>query len=240
MLRFAGLSDIGLKRSENQDSFSHGYNLSNDFIALVCDGVGGSVGGSVASNTVSLHILNAFKQTKAFASAIDVKKWIEQVCQSANDQLLSIMRTQKQYVGMATTISGVVICNQGSFVFNIGDSRVYGLFDKFICLTRDHNYERYTKENQIKKDTKIRNDALSNALGIYSVVKADILKIKNSWKKLLICSDGVHNSMKIEDILRIISADDIHPTWICETLIQFANHNGGSDNITAVVIERVS
>lgn len=239
MIQIAGLSDLGLKRNENQDYFAYTQNLNNDYIAIVCDGVGGSAGGKLASKTVVNTIMNYFKKVVRFQHSVDVKRWINDVCQKSNSELLMIAKNHPQYVGMATTIAGVIVCEHGTFVFNAGDSRVYGLFDKFLCLTKDHTYERFLKEkgNIFPVDVSIRKDALSNAIGIYSVVEIDVIKIKSHWKKLLICSDGVHNSISIHQILNILNEiDDVQ--LICENYVKYCNANGGNDNITAIVIKR--
>lgn len=239
MIVVHGLSDIGLKRTENEDYFIYGYNQNDDFIALVCDGVGGAAAGKIASELACKTIFREFENCEAFTTVLNVKKWIFQTCQLANDMIISHTKKNPHHQGMSTTVVGVIKSKLGTFVFNIGDSRVYGLFDKFVCLTKDHNYERYIQEkgDQATIDFKTKKYALTNALGIYNVVEVDILKIKETWKRLLVCSDGVHNYVSNEDLIHVLTKIN-EPHDKCQELINIAKINSGKDNITAIVIER--
>lgn len=239
MIVYYGQSDIGLKRNVNEDYFLAGYNEKNDFIAIVCDGVAGSNAGDLASEIAAKSVFSDFEKSGDFSSVVAVKHWIYSACQNANDAIIFASKKNKKYTGMATTIVGVLVCNMGTFIFNIGDSRVYGLFDKFVCLTKDHNYERFIKEkgNTATMDLNTKKDALTNALGIYNVIEVDIIKIKDIWKKLLLTSDGVHNYVPAVDLLNVLLKNN-HPQDKCQELINIAKRNSGKDNITAIVVER--
>lgn len=239
MIVFHGQSDIGLKRNVNEDYFLVGHNSNQDFIAIVCDGVAGSNAGDIASEIAAKVVFDAFENMTTYEDTISVKRWIYSSCQKANDEIIAMSKKNKNYIGMATTIVGVLVCKIGTFIFNIGDSRVYGLFDKFVCLTKDHNYERFVKEkgNTTQIDLTTKKYALTNALGIYSVIEVDIIKIKETWKKLLLCSDGVHNYASPNDLYHVMTKMN-HPQDKCQELINIAKRNSGKDNITAVVVER--
>lgn len=239
MIVFHGLSDIGLKRSVNEDSFHAGFNQNKQFLAVVCDGVAGSNAGDIASKTAVESLFNQFNQLSLFNNALEVKKWIYTACQNANDFIIDISKKDNDYKGMATTIVGALICEVGTFIFNIGDSRVYGLFDKFVCLTNDHNYDRFIKEKKtdIPIDLSTKKDALTNALGIYNVIEVDIIKIKETWKKILLCSDGLHNYVSAQDLYDIITKKN-SPDEKCIELVNIAKKNSGKDNITAIMVER--
>lgn len=239
MLKFSGLSDIGLLREENQDAFGHATNLNDDFMAIVCDGVAGNYGGGLASQIVVDVLMQEFKKVINFKTAYEVKKWIIANCQKANDELIKYGKKDIRYIGMATTLVGLIVSTKGSFIFNIGDSRAYGLYDKFLCLTKDHNVERYIKEkgNTIKLDVTTRKDALSNALGIYNVVDVDVLKIKDHYQKIVLCTDGLYKHLNIHEILNILS-EKINVEILTQRFVDESLKRGGSDNVTVFVIER--
>ena len=99
--------------------------------------------------------------------------------------------------GMGTTLVGVLVCEQGTYIFNVGDSRTYGLYAKdFLCLTEDHScIAALLKNGQITMEEAAKHpnrNVLTNALGIWDQVRIDIHKIKNDYQALLICSDGLH------------------------------------------------
>lgn len=240
MIIYHGITNPGLIRKENQDYFISVYNQTNDLIAIVCDGVGGGNAGKVASTLSCEFMANAFTKTKQFENPISIKKWINDTCQACNDFIIEKAQTNKNYQGMATTMVGVIHSLVGTFLFNIGDCRIYGVFDKFVPLTKDHSYENYMRDKGFD-DEIIKNIAkqnmIANALGIFNVVKVDVLKIKENWNQLLLCSDGLHAYVPELQIYQTLQKN-ILPIEKCEELINKANAVGGYDNIAVFILER--
>ncbi len=136
----AGKSDIGLVRSTNQDNYLIVKNKDNDVLALVCDGIGGSKAGDVASLSVIKFVGHAFSNTEAFSSAVSAKLYLEKVIRLANDDLFAKTLESEEYSGMGTTLVGALFLSEHTLVVNVGDSRAYTLKDNELRqVTTDHS-----------------------------------------------------------------------------------------------------
>ena len=140
---------------------------------------------------------------------------------------------------METTIDVSLIYNGKVYVGHVGDSRVYRIRNEIIRkITTDHSYvEKLIKEGSITKEESYhhpKRNMLMKALGCNSLVEPDVL-CKGFMKDdiLLMCSDGLTNMIKEEDIFRIIIDNINNPA---DKLIEQANNNGGYDNVTAIVL----
>ena len=241
-MRFYGLSDIGLVRKINQDSFCATYNLNNDFIAIVCDGIGGGKAGDVASLMGCESMRNAFLKNPSLNNDDEVKQWLSEAIQSTNDLIFSQSSSVKAQNGMGTTMVGLLVNKHHSYIFNIGDSRAYAIYEDLICLTEDHNLLHdlikagELSENQAK--THPQRNVLTNALGIWNDVKVDIARIKDDYSQLLICSDGLHGYVS-EELLKKILLSELSMKEKAKTLIQASLNAGGFDNVTAILIDKL-
>lgn len=240
MIIYKGMSNLGLVRKENQDYFISGFNQNKDFMAIVCDGVGGGNAGQLAATICCEFMIEKFEKTSQFDTPYNMKQWILETVQNCNNFIIEKAMTNKKFDGMATTMVGVIYSSIGTFLFNIGDCRIYGVFDKFVPLTKDHSYENYMREKGFD-DTTIKNVAkqnmIANALGIFNVVKVDILKIKSNWNQLLLCSDGLHAYVSEKEIYQTMKKT-MSPAEKCNELINKANAVGGYDNIAVFILER--
>ena len=117
-----GATDIGLVRSSNQDSYVIATNEAGDVFALVCDGIGGGNSGDVASQTAIHYFSEVFSSNRGFRDEQEALTWIRYQVRKANDEIFSLASTKKEYQGMGTTLTGVLLIPQGSYVVNIGDS----------------------------------------------------------------------------------------------------------------------
>lgn len=238
---YYGASDIGLKRSENQDSFMIAVNKSNELLAVVCDGIGGGNAGDVASSLAANYLKEQFEKTSSFQEDSEVKHWITNVVQKANDLIFLQSVKKKSLIGMGTTCVGVLITKKDSYVFNVGDSRVYGLYDDFVCLTEDHSLiNALVKSGQITAQqalTHPKRNILTNALGIMNQVRIDVNKIHSEYKKLLVCSDGLHGYVPEKLIENVLKKETAIQEQVYE-LIELSIEAGGYDNVTIIVLEK--
>ncbi|MEG0527013.1 Stp1/IreP family PP2C-type Ser/Thr phosphatase [Amedibacillus sp. YH-ame10] len=237
-----GKSHVGLKRSENQDSFLL-IEKEHQTLAIVCDGIGGGNAGDVASRMATAHLKDRFEKTEVVESDIEVKHWLEKVIQEANDLIFTQSTKKIEQKGMGTTLVGVLVCEQATYIFNVGDSRTYGLYeDDFLCLTEDHTYVAgLLKRGEVSEEEAMKHpnrNVLTNALGIWDNVQIDINKIQNDYQSLLVCSDGLHGYVS-EDTIRFILDSKNHSTQEkVEVLVQDALDAGGYDNITVIILEK--
>ncbi len=236
-----GLSDVGLKRKSNQDSIYYGQNSCGEYLAIVCDGIGGGKAGDVASNIAVSKLAEAFILKVRFISDEEEYTWIEAAVKAVNDIIFTQSTTIRSQKGMGTTLAGVLITNNGTYLFHLGDSRVYGLYDDFVSLTEDHNLASdLLKRGEINEHDAINHpngNMLTNALGIWDKANVDIVKIKNNYRLLLVCSDGLHSYVDETIIKNLVSLDEPIERR-CERLISASKSVGGYDNVSVILIER--
>ena len=235
-----GASDIGLRRKENQDSYTIAKSEAGNLIAVVCDGIGGGLAGDVASHMAVAHIKERFLQKQHFSDDLDVKHWLKTTLQEANDLIFMQSAKSMRQKGMGTTCVGVLYTKKQTYIFNIGDSRIYGIYDHhFICLTEDHSFvQDLLKAGEITEEeakTHPNRNMLTNALGIWDNVKIDINKIKDGYTYLLVCSDGLHGYVKEEEIIRILSKKEDIRNLVHE-LINASKQAGGYDNVSVILL----
>ena len=120
-----GSTDIGNVRQENEDDFCYLENDRGDCIAIVCDGIGGSAAGEVASHIAVHTIKDAFIQSPVLDHDYEVDEWIQTTLNKANDAIYYKAQHNKSERGMGTTCVGFLMTKKSAYIFNVGDSRVY-------------------------------------------------------------------------------------------------------------------
>lgn len=237
-----GKSDIGLRRQENEDAWCSFQNERGDWIGVVCDGIGGSAAGEVASHIAIETIEEAFKQNPVLDHDYQVDEWIQIVLNKANDSIFYKAEHNKSEHGMGTTCVGFILTKGSTYIFNVGDSRVYADYKEgLIQMSEDHNVvAKLLADGQISyeeaKTHKHRN-TLTNALGVWHVFQIDFHKIESTYRYLLLSSDGLHSYVP-QDVIEVI-VEDPDKTLEEKTrlLIEEANLSGGFDNCTVVLLE---
>ena len=148
----------------------------------------------------------------------------------------------KEFEGMGTTLEVCLIYNSRAYIAHIGDSRIFRIRKGMIRqLTQDHSYvQTLVKEGTITKEEAKhhpKKNMLTKALGCNAFVEPDVM-VRGFQKEdtLVICSDGLTNMVKQEDIFRIAKGN-IEKAPI--RLVDLANENGGLDNITVVVLKNI-
>ena len=242
VMKYNGISDIGKIRDTNQDSYIIVTNENKDVLALVCDGIGGGKSGDIASSTTTRFIAESFAKNGGFTDAEEAKLWLKRILLKVNDYIFTMSTTEEKYEGMGTTLVGVLICNQGRFVANVGDSRAYFLCEgeDLVSITEDHNmatelYQmKLIKKEDIEKHP--QRNVLTNAIGVVGNIKVDIFPLERKAMTLLLATDGLHGYVKEEEIKKIL---DGKKTLQRKTkqLVSLANDSGGYDNTTIILIE---
>ena len=237
-------SDVGKARDMNQDSYYISDSLSEVKIYLLADGMGGYKGGEIASSLAikctKNYIENNFKETPK-----DRESLIQLVASSmeyANMVVYEKSKEDKELEGMGTTLEVCLIYNNKAYIGHIGDSRIYRIRKTFIRkLTTDHSYvQKLVKDGTITKEeaeNHPKKNMLMKALGCNAFVEPDVL-VRGFLRDdiLLMCSDGLTNMVKQEDIFENAKGN-IEKAPI--KLVDLANENGGLDNITVVVIKNI-
>ena len=232
-LKAGAASDVGRVRDVNEDRY-----LVSERIFAVCDGLGGHQAGEVASETAAHALENAFTEPT-------VACLIEAV-QEANRAIWEIAQEQPDKRGMGTTLTAVAVVEQEGerqlALINVGDSRGYLLRDgELTQLTEDHSLvaemERDGRLTHEEARVHPQRAVITRALGLEPDVEIDQLEvIPYRGDRLLLCSDGLTNEIADDQIgstLRRLA----DPSDAAKDLVTQARANGGSDNITAIVID---
>lgn len=240
-MEYFGISDIGLVRSKNQDSYICLKNKYDDVLLLVADGIGGGNAGEVASFEAVNYFNNVFKESGPFKDIKDVSNYVEYHLKKCNSFVYYKSLSDESLKGMGTTLTGVIITNCGVCTLNCGDSRVYGFIDnKSFRLTDDHTLvNQMLKKGQISYEESLNHPKkhyLVKAIGILSNIKCDVHRVKD-MDYYLICSDGLHSYVSDEEITKIVLSDQTIEEKV-NSLKDLALLKGGFDNITIILARR--
>ncbi len=242
-MQYSGVTDIGRMRQTNQDSYTIASNEKGDVLAMVCDGIGGGKAGDIASTMVVNTLSEIFSQHSGFIDDRDVLEWIHITIQRVNEKVFSFSTTSNSYRGMGTTLVAILFCSIGKYIINIGDSRAYALYQhgEFRQLTVDHSLvNELINTGQITRQEALvhpQKNVLTNAIGIWATVKADVERFRENVKTFLLCSDGLHGYVNQMTIETIIKNNELSVIEKVRKLLQEALASGGYDNITIIVIE---
>ena len=234
-------SDIGKIREMNQDNFFVSDQDDEIKLFIVADGMGGYKGGEIASklaiDSAKSYIINNFNETKKEKEKI--LDLVKNAVEYANMVVYEKSQEVEELNGMGTTIDVAIIQSGKLYIGHVGDSRVYRLRKEFFRkLTVDHSYvEQLLKQGNITKEEAYnhpKKNMLTKALGCTAYVEPDVM-VKGYQKGdvLLMCTDGLTNMIREEQIFQILKDN---PEQACDILVDKANENGGLDNITAVII----
>ena len=242
-LIFARGTDTGRKRDHNEDfveAFSPsdpGERQRKGELFIVADGMGGHQAGEVASETAVRTISREYYADPDPNIAATLVRSI----QKANALIYQQAQETLSQVGMGTTVVAAVAHERQLYLANVGDSRAYLLRNgQLRQVTRDHSFV----EEQIRAGILSREEArvhpqrnvITRALGVKPEVEVDSYSgTLVPGDTLLLCSDGLSEPVPDQDIKRILG--QYPPSEAVPRLIALANTNGGSDNITALVVE---
>lgn len=252
MIHF-GKTDVGMKRSGNQDSFGIYELAENATLLVVCDGMGGVVGGEKASR---LALDAFFAEVKKVcdpktengvldASSVKIPTLLETALGEANRAVLREAKANSELEGMGTTLVALFFCDGTAYSLNVGDSRLYGIVDgKATQITRDHSYVqmlvdlgRITPEEA--KDNPKKN-IITRAVGTSQELEADIAPVDSALlcdgAYFLLCSDGLSNMLGDDEIAAIACGEGTLEEKAAK-LVENANEMGGTDNITVVLAQ---
>ena len=221
-------TDKGMVRSINQDCFDFEVVDTNFSWALVCDGMGGTNSGEIASNLARLCVKN--EMNKNYKNGLTE-------CKIKNLMLESI---SKSYEGMGTTIDLAVVVGDKLHVAHVGDSRVYLISkDKIEQITTDHSMvqEMLDSGEITSEQAKVhpKKNIITKALGVHEQLDADyVSKRLEKGDVVFMCTDGLSNYIDMENILKYINK--YKEQELVEKFILNVNELGGNDNTTALVM----
>src|SRR5947207_6341321 len=246
----AGVSDVGLQREHNEDSF---IVLKEYDLFVVADGMGGHRAGDVASKLATETISEFFKSTAnddvTWPFHFDTNLSEEENrlltgIRVANRQIFERSTRSREYHGMGTTVVGAMFSPRKNrmFIGHVGDSRCYRVRGGLIqLLTRDHSlvndYLLAMPDLTDEQRSELPKNVITRALGMQDQVVVDLQHDDPiPGDVYVLCSDGLSGMIPDDEILRIIGGA-ANISEACNRLIEKANEHGGEDNITAVLIK---
>jgi len=246
MVQFAGKTDVGLVRKNNEDNF--GYDARHG-VFLVCDGMGGQNAGELASKIAVDTVLDFYRQPPAalgesrFEGVSPRAANLASAVQLANQAIHEASARDVAAAGMGSTIVAVAV--EGSlFSFaNVGDSRLYLIRNKEVVqLTNDHSLVMEQVRRGLMTLEEAEHSRLQNvivrALGTDDTVDPDLADLEFApGDVLLLCSDGFSRFVKEEAIAEIVSQHSLDQA--CDDLIAAAKAGQSDDNITCLLVRAV-
>lgn len=239
-MRYTELTDIGLKRDENQDMVKCEY-FGESILAVVCDGMGGERAGREASSIAIEEFFQRFKEGyDVLLDDEEIRKLLIASISAANSVIYTKARFDYKNFGMGTTCVAAFVNERAAYIANVGDSRAYAITNTGLCqITEDHNmaallYEqgKITEEELVNHPQK---NMLIRAVGVEKTVLIDtfILDYEDTIS-LLLCSDGLSGYSSDDEIYDVIV--DTPFECVAEELVKLAYSKGARDNITVALI----
>lgn len=241
-IEFAGLTDVGVRRSHNQDAFAILTAPNKDqwqtrgHIFLVADGMGAHAVGELASKLAADSIPHIYSKYAHEGPAAALRRAFLE----ANSNIHNRGQQNREFEGMGTTSSALLLRPEGAWISHVGDSRVYRIRDgQMEQLSFDHSlvWEMARRQKCSPEDLKgIPSNVIVRSLGPEPLVQIDIEGPHSiqAGDIFVLCSDGLSGPLTDQEIGAVASI--LPPNEACRLLIDLANLHGGPDNITAVII----
>lgn len=238
----AARTDLGRLRENNEDKFEFFVPEDEDTLArkgafyAVADGMGGHAAGQIASEIALKAVIGNYYAD----SSPDVEKCLRAAVSSANAVIYDAARAIVERSGMGTTLTGLVLRGDESFVVHVGDSRCYRLRAGTLeQLTEDHSWvneqvQRGGMSREEAENSPFRN-IITRSLGNYPTVEPDIVQDElREGDVFLLCSDGLTGEVS-DDLIRDTLKDSCaaRAAW---DLVELALEHGGRDNVTVLVV----
>lgn len=242
-MRVGGITNIGMVREINQDSFAARQDLG---VYVVADGMGGHAAGEQASSSAVRTIIDVlsrydFETNTYNGQPIGLEDVLRLAMQEANQQILLEALNDQALEGMGTT-AVVAVDRQSELVIgHIGDSRVYRIRGDVVDqLTEDHSVvQQLVRAGAISlAEAQVHpyKNVITRCLGMQNDVEADVFRIPlEAGDRFVLCSDGLSNLVSPSQIQEVVAASD-DPEQACQLLVNLANGRGGNDNITVVLL----
>ncbi len=233
--RYAGATDTGLVRHDNQDAI-----FASDELVIVADGMGGHAAGEVASAMTIELIREGYQRDPSVEG-------LYRAVTTANLVVLNDARHHPEHFGMGTTVIALALTLDDFGVatptlIHVGDSRAYQLRDGALRqLSEDHSVaEEWVRMGRLTPEEAAvhpRRHQLTRGVGVEDTISIDVLSVHaQSLDRVLLCSDGLSNELTNDQIADLASLPHSLDESI-ELLVDAAKRSGGRDNISAILVE---
>ena len=238
-----GITDVGLKRSHNEDNFLINEELN---LYVVADGMGGHNGGEYASaicvNTVE-EIVENMEIGDIPVEEDDpvelVREKLRYALRLSGRRIYEKAAESPEFHGMGTTAVAMLVDSGNAFIAHVGDSRLYLVRDDTVRqVTEDHSFVARQVKAGVLTEEEARSHRMRNviyrSLGYQEDVEVDVQVVAiRRGDRFLLCSDGLSGHVEDHEIFDHLSHHA--PQEAARRMIDLACERGGEDNITAVV-----
>jgi protein phosphatase len=241
-----GVSDVGMRRDHNEDSFLVDLDLG---LLVVADGMGGHAGGEHASRLAVETIQREVRAARELKggpferpSGIEdspLPDVMRQAVEAACGAIFDAAQADPELAGMGTTVTSVLLDGTHAFVAHVGDSRCYLLRDgKIYQVSEDHSLvNEQIKAGAISPEearTSRFKNIITRSVGFERTVAVDLMGIElQVGDRFVVCCDGLSNLVEDPEILALGAGPSL--VEAAERLVALANERGGDDNITVIV-----
>lgn len=242
LLKFAGKTDMGQVRENNEDKFDLYEPEKPSILAArgslfgVADGIGGALAGQIASEMVLKYLIAGYYDHPSS----DIETALFDAISGVNDRIHSLAQMIPERNGMGSTVTAAVFVQDRVMVAHVGDSRAYLIRDEAAFqITQDHSWV----EEQVRAGTMSRQEAemspfrnvITRSVGAATTVQPEFYieqcRPGDVW---VLCSDGLTSHVDDLEIARV--ARRHAPSEAARQFIELANARGGRDNVTVVVV----
>lgn len=238
-----GVTDVGLRRRENQDCYAlESFGAPHSIVAVVCDGMGGVSGGRLASTLAVSTYMDALHALAEPEMTIEQVREMELECVArANRAVYARSREDTAYYGMGTTLVSAVVSREVAVVANVGDSRAYHIGAEGIRrVSQDHSVvAEMLASGEITPEqarTHPNRNLITRALGPEDEIDCDTYVVPLvRGDCLLLCTDGMTGTVLDEELLDAVRGERDGEAALTR-LLELSKRRGAPDNVTAVLI----
>lgn len=241
-MRVYGTTDVGMVRSNNQDAYKNTVLDDGTVLSIICDGMGGAKAGNIASNMATEIITDyVVKSYNAQMSAMSIENLLKNAILSANLEIFKAACKDEAYKGMGTTVVAALVKDNTAFVSHVGDSRAYVIeSDGMRQITRDHSVIQDLIESGHITPDEAKNhpekNVITRAVGTRENVIVDFLEENIGDGVLLLCTDGITNTLAEETIETLVRENEYE--LVPQKIIEEANANFSNDNVTVTLVSQ--
>ena len=237
-----GLTDPGCVRTQNQDVYLIEKLDGSTMLCVVCDGMGGAKSGNVASSLAAdVFVQEVRRNWKHGLDDGRIDQILQNAVKLANFTVFDQARQFEEFNGMGTTLVAALVHGRKATVIHVGDSRAYAITrDGIRQLTRDHSVVQMMLERGELTPEQARTypgkNLITRAIGTEGSIKSDLTHLTlGRGDSLLLCSDGLSNTMDEQEILFEV-VHGVNKQYCCQRLLDIAKNRGAPDNVTSVFI----
>lgn len=239
----ASLTDVGVRRSHNQDAYGimMAPNLESwkdrGHILIVADGMGAHAVGELASALAADQIPHTYQKHAGQGAEQALRRAFDE----ANANIHQKGQQNREFQGMGTTSTSLLVRPEGAWIAHVGDSRAYRVRGNYVeQLSFDHSLQwELARRQQVSPDSiaGIPSNVIVRSLGPEATVQVDI---EGPHEVLpgdiyILCSDGLSNQLTDQELGAIVQ--NLALPEACQFLVDLANLRGGPDNITVVAMK---